>query len=128
MAEKLSISSDMFAVMRDQFDVVLQSLVALTEGAYEGEITLKVKLDKQIRENEDTLFPTEALRASWDITRTLKAKKRKVSEWTRDEYFIWTQDEYIKWTQDEYIIGKDDDGKPVISKAQVSIFDNKEEI
>lgn len=112
MAEKLSISSDMFAVMRDQFDVVLQSLVALTEGSDEGEITLKVKLDKQIQGNEDTLFPTEVLRASWDITRTIKAKKHKVSG----------------RTQDEYIIGKDDDGKPVISKAQVSLFDNKEDI
>jgi len=118
VAEKISISSDMFAVMRDQFDVVLQSLVALTEGADEGEITLKVKLDKQIQGNEDTLFPTEVLRASWDITRT--TKKHKVSGWTQDEYIISTQDEYI--------IGKDDDGKPVISKAQVSLFDNKEGI
>lgn len=109
MADKLSINSDIFAVMREQFDVVLQSLVALTEGTDESEITLKVKLDKQIQETEDSLFPKEFLKASWDITRTIKAKKHKVTGWVQDEYFIET----------------DNDGNTIISKAQLSLFDKE---
>ena len=42
MAEKLSINSDIFVVMREQFDVVLQSLVALTEGTDEENLPLKL--------------------------------------------------------------------------------------
>lgn len=111
MAEKLSINSDIFVVMREQFDVVLQSLVALTEGTDEGELTLKVKLNKQIQESDEFVFPKEFLTASWDITRTIKAKRHKVTGWVQDEYFI----------------EKDEDGNTIISKAQLSLFDNKED-
>ena len=50
MAERLSINADLFADMRSQFDTVLNSLVQLTESDDESEITLKLKLLKEYKD------------------------------------------------------------------------------
>lgn len=50
MTERLSINADLFADMRSQFDTVLNSLVQLTESDDESEITLKLKLLKEYKD------------------------------------------------------------------------------
>lgn len=111
MTEPLSINSDIFADMRSQFDSVLNSLVQLTEASDEAELTLKLKLEKEYSDDGEPEL-TERLKASWSITRTIKAKKYKVEGWITDDYIIQT----------------DDAGKVYLQKVQISMFDDEEDI
>lgn len=106
MEDKLSINSDIFVEMRDQFNVALRSLVTLVEASDEAELTLKIRLRKGYID-VGTPDLKETLKASWDITRIIKAKKHKVSGLVIDDYVVET----------------DTDGNVVVSKVQTSLFD-----
>jgi len=79
MAEKLSINSDMFEKMRNQFDDILNSIVRILEADDEGEINVKVGINKKYEFEYDEELGKEVekqrLVADWDITRVIKAKK-----------------------------------------------------
>lgn len=114
MSEMLSINSDMFVVMREQFDTVLKSIVQLLEAGDEGEINIKVGVDKRYEYEYDDVLGEEVtkqrLNAEWDITRVIKAKKYKVEGRVMDDYYLQS----------------DDDGEiTVIKVEQVSMFDGQ---
>lgn len=97
MAEKLSINSEMFSNMRKQFDTVLNSIVQMLEAGDEGEINVKVNIDKrylfEYDEDEDKEIEKQKLEASWDITRVIKAKKYKLDGRTLEDYYIEVNDD-----------------------------------
>lgn len=106
MTEQLSINSDIFSNLREQFDIVLNSLISLTGSSDEAELTLKLKLNKEypdVTASESTAL----LKASWDITRTIKAKKFKIEG----------------RVMDDYLIKQDDTGNVYVTKMQTSLFD-----
>jgi len=113
MPERLSINSEMFATMREQFDVILNSLTEQLSATDEAELSVKIKLRKEFTYewNEDGLEEVEKqkIKASWDIVRTIKAKKYKVEGTLTEDFFL----------------DKDEDGKLILRKVeQISMFDN----
>lgn len=107
----LSISSEMFKTMREQFDSVLTSIIKLMEAGDEGEITAKIEVKKKFLmdevDNEGKTIEKTKLDADWDITRTIKAKKYKVEGSTQEDFFL----------------EKDEDGNLVVNKVeQISLF------
>lgn len=112
--EKLSINSELFKRMREQFDTELSSIVQLLEAGDEGEITVKVEIDKKflMDEIDEDGEPIEKQKidASWKIERVIKAKKFKVEGRNYEEFFL----------------EKDEDGELKINKIeQVSMFDSQ---
>jgi len=113
MSEKLSIQSELFSTMREQFDTILNSIVKILEAGDEGEISIKVALDKKyIFEADD--FGKEIKRqqidASWDLTRIIKAKKYKVEGRNFEDFFL----------------EENEDGELAINKIeQMSLFDSE---
>jgi len=102
MPERLSINSEMFATMREQFDDILNSLIEQMEVIDDAEITVKLKLSKVLAEDREKIL------ASWDVVRTIKAKKFKVGGLVTDDYFL----------------DKDEDGNLIIRGSdQISFFD-----
>lgn len=114
MSETLSINSEMFQVMREQFDSVLKSIVQMLEAGDEGEINLKVGVDKKYEfEYDETLskdVEKQRLDVKWDITRVIKAKKYKVDGRVKEDYYLET----------------DEDGEIQLVKVeQISIFNGQ---
>lgn len=111
---RLSINSEMFDSMRDQFDTILNSIVKLLEEGDEGEITVKVGVDKGhlMDEVDKNGEPVEKKKISvdWKIERVIKAKKYKVEGWSVGDFFLEENEE----------------GELNIVKVeQVSLFDNQ---
>lgn len=114
MSQKLSIDSEVFDMLRNQFDTILNALVKQLGASDEGEINIKIKVDKSYSFEPDLSGEGEAetqkLDLSWDITRTVKAKKFKVSGRNMEEYFL----------------EEDEDGAIKLKKLeQGSLFDKK---
>lgn len=111
---RLSINSEMFDSMRDQFDTSLNSIVKLLEEGDEGKITVKVGVDKGrlMDEVDKNGEPVEKKKISvdWKIERVIKAKKYKVEGWSVGGFFLEENEE----------------GELNIVKVeQVSLFDNQ---
>lgn len=119
MAEKLSINSDMFEKMRNQFDDILNSIVRILEADDEGEINVKVGINKKYEFEYDEELGKEVekqrLVADWDITRVIKAKKYKVEGCTTEDYFFkQDEDGEIKLVKVEQISMFDGQGNKVV--------------
>lgn len=75
MSEKLSIDSELFDRMREQFDTMLSSIVKLLEAGDEGEITLKVGIDKSYlldEEDEDgNSVERQKINVDWKLERVI---------------------------------------------------------
>jgi len=105
--EKLGIKSAPFKVLREQFDDTLQSIIKQISGSDEAELQVKIKIRKGYASDD-----TDELDLSWDITKTIKAKKFKVSG----------------WPEEKPIIRIGDDGKvEVFENQQISLFDEDSE-
>lgn len=72
--EKLSIDSQPFEIMKQQFDDMLQSTLKQIGGSDTAELNVKITFNTDFAGEE-----TDALAIKWDITKTIKAKKYKVS-------------------------------------------------
>lgn len=81
--EKLSINSTPFDNLRIQFDDMLQSTIKQISGSDDAEINIKLKLAKDYAGDN-----AEELQMSWDVTKTIKAKKFKVSGRPKDNPII----------------------------------------
>jgi hypothetical protein len=81
--EKLNINSAPFDTLRVQFDDMLQSTIKQIGGSDNAEITIKLKLAKDYAGDN-----ADELQLSWDITKTIKAKKYKISGRPQDNPII----------------------------------------
>lgn len=81
--EKLNINSAPFDNLRAQFDDMLQSTIKQIGGSDDAEISIKLKLAKDYAGDD-----ADELQLSWDITKTIKAKKYKVSGRPQDNPII----------------------------------------
>lgn len=100
---KLSINSALFNVLKTQFDDMLQSVVKQISGSDDAEISIKLKLAKDYAGDN-----ADELQLSWDITKTIKAKKFKVSG----------------RPQENPIINLEEDGQIVVYEVrQLSLFE-----
>ena len=114
MSEKLSIKSELFDRMREQFDTMLGSIVKLLEAGDEGELNLKVTIDKRFlmdeQDDEGNTIEKQKIDASWKLERVIKAKKFKVEGRNLSEFFL----------------EQNEDGAIQINKVeQVSLFDGQ---
>ncbi len=114
MPEKLSINSELFDRMREQFDTMLGSIVQLLEAGDEGEIRLKVAIDKRFLMDEQdengNIVEKQKIDADWKLERVIKAKKFKIEGRNLSEFFL----------------EQDEDGGLQINKVeQVSMFDGQ---
>lgn len=114
MSEKLSIKSELFDRMREQFDTMLGSIVQLLEAGDEGELNLKVTIDKRYlmdeQDEDGKTVEKQKINANWKLERVIKAKKFKVEGRNLSEFFL----------------EQSEDGAIQINKVeQVSMFDGQ---
>lgn len=114
MSEKLSINSELFDKMREQFDTMLGSIVQLLEAGDEGEISLKVAIDKKFlmdeQDEDGKIIEKQKIDADWKLERVIKAKKFKVEGRNLSEFFL----------------EKNEDGELEINKVeQINLFDSQ---
>jgi hypothetical protein len=117
VSEKLSINSELFEKMRDQFDTMLNSIVMLLEAGDEGELTLKVGVDKKFLLNELDEDGNEVERkkvdVEWKLERIIKAKKYKLEGRNFSDFFLEEDDEGLKLNKVEQVTLFDGSGNKI---------------
>lgn len=92
MSEKLSINSELFDEMREQFDVILVSIIKIMEAGDEGEIALKVEVDKKYLMDESdedgNNIGKQKIGVGWELQRIIKAKKYKVDGRNMNDFYL----------------------------------------
>ena len=115
--ERLSLKSDVFSALREQFDTVLNRTIGNMQmrGASEAVITMKmsVSTEKEMRTTPEGQSEFLIPRFKHDISSVMQVKDKVSGELVGDYQLVWDEDER------KYVMRKIDDG-------QTSLYDEEE--